>query len=229
MSPHVLREGSPLSACPSNQTGTSTHYINQRTIPTDPTSHSQPSITMVWIHLFQILSLLAVAQAGVVRRANGTTPVKSESPASGLLASNEAEVIIIGGGIAGIAVARTLIQEYNITNIILIEGRDELGGRAHTETLTGKDGKSWTVEKGCNWIQGPGKEPIEELALKWNLTSTPTDYGDVIFFEGKAGVEGEEESGMRGSFLTEEESLVFTEGYDNFLENAAGYSGEYRF
>jgi polyamine oxidase len=180
---------------------------------------------MVMIHLFQVLSLLAVAQAGVVGRNNSSTPGKSESP-SGQSTANQAEVIIIGGGIAGISVARQLIQEHNITNILLIEARDELGGRAHTETLTGNDGKSWTVEKGCNWIQGPGKEPIEALAAKWNLSSTPTDYGDVIFFEGKAGVEGVQESGMRGSFLTDDEALVFTEGYDNFLENAAGYSGE---
>lgn len=182
---------------------------------------------MILINIFQLLALLGVAQAGIAGRTNNSTktplgPVPSASSTD----THHAEVIIIGGGISGISVARTLIQEYNITSIILIEGRDELGGRAHTETLTGSDGKTLTVEKGCNWIQGPGKEPITALATKWNLTTAPTDYGDVVFFQGKAGVEGTEESGLRGSFLTEEEALVFTEGYDNFLDNVPGYSGE---
>ena len=168
------------------------------------------------IPLLQLLPLLALAQAGVVSRDNDNS---TTSP------TTQAEVIIIGGGIAGISAARTLINDFNITSVILIEARGELGGRAHTEVLHGSDGTNWTVEKGCNWIQGPGKEPITALATKWNLSTAPTDYGDVVFFEGKAGVEGTAESGLRGSFLTEDESLEFTAGYDNFLDNAGGYSG----
>lgn len=143
--------------------------------------------------------------------------------------TDQYDVIILGGGIAGIAAAQTLITQYNITNILLLEGRDELGGRAHTETLTTSDGQTVTVEKGCNWIQGPGKEVIQALADKWGLETTPTDYSDITFFEGKWSEDQDpyapESAGERGEWLEGDQILEFTEGYDNFLDNAAGYSG----
>lgn len=94
----------------------------------------------------------------------------------------DADVIVLGGGIAGIAAAQLLIQEYNVSSVLLIEGRAELGGRAHTETLVGRDRTTTTVEKGCNWIQGPGKEPIEALAAKWGLQTVETDYNNATYF-----------------------------------------------
>lgn len=133
-----------------------------------------------------------------------------------------AQVVILGGGITGISLARALINEHNITDIVLLEARDELGGRAHTETLHNSlTGEDVTVEKGCNWIQGPGKEPILALAQKWGLKTTPTNYSDSMWFEGL----GIEADGKRGHFLSDEETEAFTAGYDNFIENAPGYSG----
>jgi hypothetical protein len=141
-------------------------------------------------------------------------------------ASTTADVIILGGGISGISVARTLIQDYNITDILLLEARDQLGGRAYTVQLDGQDGETVTVEKGCNWIQGPGREPIKKLADKWGLRTTPTNYDDNIYFEGKVGVLGDAETSPRGSFLSDNETTVFTAGYDNFLDNVSGYACE---
>lgn len=155
-----------------------------------------------------LLPLLPVALASVVPRDNDGT--------------KHAQVIILGGGIAGISLAKSLVEDYNITDIFLIEGRSELGGRAHTETLTTSGGEVVTVEKGCNWIQGPGKEPIQALAEKWGLQTARQNYSDVTWFEGK----GIEADGERGHFLDEDEQAAFMEGYDNFLDNAPGYSGE---
>lgn len=133
-----------------------------------------------------------------------------------------AQVIIMGGGISGISTARTLMTEYNITDIILIEARDELGGRAHTETLHNSiTGDDIIVEKGCNWIQGPGKEPILALAQKWGLQTTPTNYSSTAWFEGL----GIEADGQRGHFLDADEQEAFMASYDTFIENAPGYSG----
>jgi polyamine oxidase len=140
------------------------------------------------------------------------------------------DVIILGGGISGISAAQTLITSYNVTNILLIEARNELGGRAHTETLTTADGKTVTVEKGCNWIQGPGKEVIQALADKWGLETTPTDYENITFFDSKWGEDTDPYAGdslaNKGEFLDDAQILEFTAGYDNFLDNAAGYSGQ---
>lgn len=135
-----------------------------------------------------------------------------------------AQVLILGGGITGISLARALTAR-NITDFVLLEGRDELGGRAHTETLhNSATGETVVVEKGCNWIQGPGKEPILELAQRWGLKTTPTNYSDSVWFEGL----GIEADGKRGRFLGDEETEAFMAGYDGFIENAPGYSGEWR-
>lgn len=159
------------------------------------------------------------------------TPISDPTDATGADTDKIYDVIVLGGGIAGISAARTLILSHNISNILLLEARSELGGRAHTEYLTNADGEQVTVEKGCNWIQGPGKEVIQDLADKWGLESTPTNYSDVVFFQGEwseeeEDVQGEEAQGRKGKFLSDEEAKVFTEGYDAFLEAAPGYSGE---
>jgi monoamine oxidase len=154
-----------------------------------------------------LVPLLPLALATAVRRENDET--------------KHAQVIILGGGIAGISLAKSLVKDYNITDIVIIEGRDELGGRAHTESLTNPStGHVVTVEKGCNWIQGPGKEPIQALAKKWGLQTARQNYSDVTWFEGK----GIEANGERGRFLDEDAQAAFMEGYDDFLENAPGYS-----
>lgn len=119
----------------------------------------------------------------------------------------QSQVIVLGGGVSGISLARSLINDHNVTDIILLEARPELGGRAFTGTLNG----TVTVEKGCNWIQGPGKEPILELAAKWGLKTARTNYSDSAWWYDR--------------FLDKQEQAAFTDGYDNFIEHAPGYSG----
>ena len=56
----------------------------------------------------------------------------------------DATVLILGGGVAGIIAAETL-TEKGITDFIIIEARDELGGRLHSETF-GEGDRQVTVE-----------------------------------------------------------------------------------
>ena len=42
------------------------------------------------------------------------------------------DVIVIGGGVSGLSTMAGLVSQYNITNTLLIEGSDRLGGRIHT-------------------------------------------------------------------------------------------------
>lgn len=163
--------------------------------------------------LLGVLASLAASSAALPSRRddNGQQPTK-------------AQVIILGGGIAGISLARSLITDHNVTDILLLEARDELGGRAHTETLySNATGQSVTVEKGCNWIQGPGKEPIQELAKKWGLQTAPQNYSDVTWYQGL----GIEADGAQGHWLDDAEQEEFMAGYDNFLANAPGYSSRW--
>lgn len=56
----------------------------------------------------------------------------------------DATVLILGGGVSGIIAAQTLKQK-NITDFKIIEARNELGGRLHSETF-GAPGRQVTVE-----------------------------------------------------------------------------------
>lgn len=70
------------------------------------------------------------------------------SARSGVLAkrqnARDATVLILGGGVSGIIAAKTL-TEKGITDFKIIEARDELGGRLHSETF-GEPGRQVTVE-----------------------------------------------------------------------------------
>ena len=168
------------------------------------------------------------AAAGTI--ATGTIPTSSAALPTGSHHENViADVIILGGGIAGISAALTLVNMYNLSNILLLEARPELGGRAHTEYLTNEEGEQVTVEKGCNWIQGPGKEVVQDLVDKWGLKTTPTDYTDVVYFRGEWSEDEDWQTAQaqekRGKFLSDEEVKNFTGPYDAFLEAAPEYSG----
>jgi polyamine oxidase len=64
------------------------------------------------------------------------------------LEKSTSRILILGGGVAGIMAARTF-HDHGITNFLVIEGRDELGGRLRSASFAGH-----TVELGANWVQG---------------------------------------------------------------------------
>ena len=72
---------------------------------------------------------------------------------------NQKPVIIVGGGVSGLTAAKCL-KEAGIP-ILLLEGRDRLGGRAHTLDITGND-RSW-VDMGAGWILDYKTNPVYHL------------------------------------------------------------------
>ncbi|CAO3672569.1 unnamed protein product [Umbelopsis ramanniana] len=90
--------------------------------------------------------------------------------------TTKAKVAILGGGVSGISAAKNLVAN-GITDFVIIEARDELGGRAHDIEFAGV-----RVEKGCNWVQGLGTNPINELAKKWGLKTVSDDSDNVVFY-----------------------------------------------
>ena len=99
----------------------------------------------------------------------------SFSPTSLAAATPPPRVLILGGGVTGVIAARTL-HENGINNFLIIEARDELGGRMMDKEFGGK-----IIEQGPNWVQGTQTgngpaNPIFTLAKKHNIKIQFNDW-----------------------------------------------------
>ncbi|KNZ78885.1 Polyamine oxidase [Termitomyces sp. J132] len=88
---------------------------------------------------------------------------------------SDTKVLVLGGGVAGVIAARTL-HEQGIDDFVLVEARDELGGRLQSTPFGGH-----VVELGANWIQGTQTgngpiNPIWTLAKKHGLETHISDF-----------------------------------------------------
>ncbi|MBR1216930.1 FAD-dependent oxidoreductase [Bradyrhizobium sp. U87765 SZCCT0131] len=68
------------------------------------------------------------------------------------------DVAIIGAGAAGLAAARTL--EHTGLSVLILEGRDRIGGRSHTMTLAG----DIPFDLGCEWLHSADKNTFVPIA-----------------------------------------------------------------
>ena len=91
-------------------------------------------------------------------------------------ADPDAEVMILGAGMAGIAATNRLSEE-GVTNFVIIEAQDRIGGRVRREEIGGV-----TVDVGANWISGidpeqPEMHPLWALAQRCGgLQGTYQDF-----------------------------------------------------
>jgi len=76
----------------------------------------------------------------------------------GGLAGDPERVIVIGAGFAGLAVANALGSAG--VECVVLEGRDRLGGRAHTVDVGGSP-----IDLGCSWITDPVGNPMTRFAI----------------------------------------------------------------
>ena len=83
------------------------------------------------------------------------------------MASSEFEVVIVGGGAAGIAAARRL-REAGIDTLI-VEARERLGGRAWTT-----DDPRMPLDLGCGWLHSADRNPWREIAEEQGRTIDET-------------------------------------------------------
>ncbi len=84
-------------------------------------------------------------------------------------------VLVIGAGIAGLAAARELQSAG--AKVIVLEGRDRIGGRMWTDTSMGAP-----IDLGAAWIHEADGNPITELAGKLGI-STAIDEDNWIWFD----------------------------------------------
>lgn len=81
--------------------------------------------------------------------------------------AREADVAIVGAGLAGLVAARDLARAG--ASVVVLEARDRVGGRLLNEPL--EDGE--VVEVGGQWI-GPGQDRVGALAAELGIATFPT-------------------------------------------------------
>jgi monoamine oxidase len=74
------------------------------------------------------------------------------------MAKCDTEVVIVGGGAAGIAAARHLAKAA--IECLIVEARPRLGGRAYTVT----DASGFALDLGCGWLHSADRNPWAKVA-----------------------------------------------------------------
>lgn len=82
----------------------------------------------------------------------------------------EMTAVVIGAGVAGLAAAGAL--ERDGWTVIVVDARDRIGGRVHSERRRSADGRPWNFEHGASWLHGAGTNPIWRLVQGHRLLST---------------------------------------------------------
>jgi len=68
------------------------------------------------------------------------------------------DIIVVGAGVAGLAAADRLLRAGK--RVLVLEGRDRIGGRAFTDTTTFRR----PFDHGCHWLHSPEENPFTRLA-----------------------------------------------------------------
>lgn len=82
--------------------------------------------------------------------------------------TSEFDVIVVGGGAAGIGAARRLVERG--ASCLLLEASQRLGGRAHTQDLGG-----YPLDLGCEWLHSGDRNAWVGIA---EASGFPVDRGD---------------------------------------------------
>jgi monoamine oxidase len=81
--------------------------------------------------------------------------------------SLDADVVIVGAGVAGLRCAQKLVHEHGIKNVLVVDALDRIGGRIlqDTEYIPGM-----TIEVGAELVHGANTS-LTRMAeeQKWNL------------------------------------------------------------
>src|SRR5687768_10091138 len=90
---------------------------------------------------------------------------------------SDADVVVVGAGLAGLAAARALVAQGR--EVVVLEARDRVGGRTLNEPIGHGDK---VVEVGGQWI-GPTQYRLQELARELGVETFPTNTAGTSVIE----------------------------------------------
>lgn len=84
--------------------------------------------------------------------------------------STRAEVIVVGAGVSGLTAAKLLRDAGK--RVIVLEARDRIGGRTHTERADG-----WVTDMGASWIHGVDDGPAFDAVRAFDMKTVEFTVG----------------------------------------------------
>ncbi|WP_159054045.1 flavin monoamine oxidase family protein [Streptomyces sp. AS58] len=153
----------------------------------------------------------AILKAGAAAGAFGAAGVASAGtafadavPPAG---SRSYDVIVIGGGFAGVTAARELKAKGKRT--LILEARDRVGGRAWTSTFSGVP-----IEFGATWIH-PSQTLIWNEVQRLGIAKVDDPFPDFTVFATESGGYAKQDL----AFLEHQDALLrrFVEGAEQYL------------
>jgi monoamine oxidase len=122
----------------------------------------------------------------------------------------DADVVVIGAGAAGLAAARSLAERS--LRVILLEGRDRVGGRVWSRTMTRS---VVPAELGAEFIHGPAEETMT-LVRKAGTAAIDSTGESWLYRAGKLS-RGDDDFKSVPEVFEESRSLAEDESLDHFL------------
>lgn len=120
------------------------------------------------------------------------------------MTSSHAQTLIIGAGVSGLTAARLLRQRGQ--SVIVLEARDRLGGRLHSERQDG-----FVTDLGASWIHGIDDSPVYKMCTALGMPMTEFTVGSfqpdgrpIVYFD------------PEGNRLNPDEARAFTEDIHQF-------------
>jgi monoamine oxidase len=89
------------------------------------------------------------------------------------------DAVIVGAGVAGLAAARTLMAAHK--NVLVVEARDRIGGRAVTDSST----FGFPFDQGAQWIEAGKANPAMAILREASARPVPDRQEQMLFISGK--------------------------------------------
>jgi monoamine oxidase len=124
----------------------------------------------------RLLGSMSVAAAANLLP-TGAQRAEAASNAAPTKGNFSTDVVVIGGGYAGLACARSLVAANK--EVLVLEGRDRVGGRCFNQNLPAPYDK-WVVAGGAQFL-GPTQDRMYALCKEFGLATAPIyDTGKLV-------------------------------------------------